>query len=59
MFYMATTVTTDQPTTDHSPEVLDAFVADRQAFWGRFTRFVTFGATAIAVLLILLTIFLV
>ena len=37
----------------------DAFVADRQAFWGSFTRFVTMGTVAIVALLILMAIFLV
>jgi hypothetical protein len=36
----------------------EAFLADRQAFWGRFTGFVTYGAIAIAVLLVLMAIFL-
>ena len=38
---------------------VDAFVADRQAFWGSFTSFVTMAATAVVVLLILMAIFLV
>ncbi len=36
----------------------EAFVADRQAFWGSFTRFVTMGTVAIVVLLILMAFFL-
>lgn len=40
------------------PAITDAFVADRLAFWGRFTKFVTYGAIAIAVLLVLMAIFL-
>ena len=44
--------------TNTGPAIDDAFVADRMAFWGRFTRFVTFGAIGIAILLILLAFFL-
>lgn len=40
------------------PAIDDAFVADRQAFWGRFTGFVTYAAVAVAVLLVLLAYFL-
>ena len=40
------------------PAITDAFVADRMAFWGRFTKFVTYGAIAIAVLLVLMALFL-
>ena len=57
---MATTVTTpDTPVPDIGTPADAAFVADRQAFWGTFTRFVTMGAAAIVVLLILMDIFLV
>ncbi len=56
---MATTVTTpDTQVTEPGPEIDAAFVADRQAFWGSFTRFVTMGAIAVVVLLILLAYFL-
>ena len=60
---MATIVTTTTPagtTTamEAGPALTDAFIADRQAFWGSFTRFVTMGAGAIIVLLILMAIFL-
>jgi hypothetical protein len=56
---MATVAASDAPTTnDPSPAALEAFLADRQAFWGSFTRFVTFGAGAVVVLLVLMAIFL-
>ena len=60
---MATTVTTTTQagtTTveEPGPPATDAFLADRQAFWGSFTRFVTMGAAGVAVLLILLAYFL-
>ena len=45
--------------TEPGPNAIDAFVADRQAFWGSFTSFVTLAASALAVLLILMAIFLV
>ena len=44
---------------ESGPNIAEAFVADRQAFWGSFTHFITMGACAIAVLLILMAIFLV
>ena len=57
---MATTVM--EPTkTDNStpgPDMTEAFVADRQAFWSSFTNFVFMGALGIVVLLILLAFFL-
>ena len=53
---MATTTT---PETQASPEIVEAFTADRQRFWGSFTNFVTGGAIAVAVLLILMWFFLV
>ena len=61
---MTTTVTTTTSagtTTVNEPglAMTEAFVADRQAFWGSFTKFVTFGALAIVVLLILMDYFLV
>ncbi len=60
---MTTTVTTTTPAgtttvAEPGPAVTEAFMADRQAFWGSFTRFVTMGALAIVVLLILLAYFL-
>jgi hypothetical protein len=45
--------------TPTAPAIEEAFVADRMAFWGTFTKFVTAGGIAIAVLLILMAIFLV
>lgn len=53
---MANTITPNE--TDAVPAAVDAFVADRQAFWGSFTRFVTMGAVAVVVLLILMAFFL-
>lgn len=53
---MANTTTT---VTQTGPAASEAFVADRQAFWGSFTRFVTMGAVAVVVLLILMAFFLV
>ena len=41
-----------------SPVPVEAFLADRQAFWGSFTHFITRGAIAVAVLLILMAFFL-
>ncbi len=53
---MATATT---PDTQDSPEITQAFVADHQRFWGSFTTFLTGGAIAVAVLLVLMAIFLV
>ena len=44
--------------TQPAPAIEDAFVADRQAFWGSFTTFVTGAAIAIAALLVAMAIFL-
>ena len=46
---MASTATPQNPATikEPGPLAVDAFVADRQAFWGSFTTFVTFSAGAI------------
>ena len=44
--------------TKSGPSIEDAFVADRQAFWGSFTRFVTGSAIAIVILLALMAFFL-
>jgi Bacterial aa3 type cytochrome c oxidase subunit IV len=49
-----TTISDSQP----SPVLVEAFIADRQAFWGSFTHFVTGGAIAVVVLLILMAFFL-
>ena len=54
---MATVPTPTAPSS--GPAAAEAFVADRQAFWGSFTRFVTMGAVAVVVLLILMAFFLV
>lgn len=56
---MATTVTTTTAAgttsiVEPGPAATDAFVADRMAFWGSFTKFVTMGAVGIVVLLILM-----
>ena len=58
---MANPATPHQSTTltEPGPAAIDAFVADRQAFWGSFTSFVTMAGIAIGVLLILMAIFLV
>lgn len=53
---MATAAT---PDTQESPEITQAFVADRERFWGSFTSFVTGGAIVVAVLLVLMAVFLV
>ncbi len=47
------------PNSESSPIGAEAFLADRQAFWGSFTHFVTGGVIAVIVLLILMAIFLV
>jgi hypothetical protein len=44
--------------TNPGPVIEEAFLVDRMEFWGRFTRFVTGSAVAIAVLLVLMAIFL-
>ncbi len=60
---MATVVTTETPhgtstVTEPGPAIDEAFVADRQAFWGSFTSFATGAVIAVVVLLILMAIFL-
>ena len=52
---MATQPATPQRSGPNTPE---AFIADRQIFWSRFTLFVTCAAGAIALLLIGMAIFL-
>lgn len=47
-----------QETRDTDP-ITQSFFVDRQAFWIRFTRFTTYAAGAIVVLLILMWLFLV
>ena len=44
--------------TEAGLEINQAFVDDRQSFWGSFTNFVTGGAIAVAVLLIAMAYFL-
>ncbi len=58
---MATTVmepTKTEPASTPGPDMTEAFVADRQRFWGSFTNFVFMGVVGIVVLLILLAFFL-
>lgn len=52
---MATTM----HSTNSAPLTEDAFIADRQRFWGSFTHATTFAVVAMVILLILMTIFLV
>ena len=47
------------PTQQPSPPIEQAFIADRYAFWTRFTSFTKYGVIAVAVLVILMWIFLV
>ncbi len=55
---MADIVTTQSVATQGSgPTSAEAFIADRQMFWTRFTHFVVFVAGAIALLLIGLAVF--
>ncbi|WP_216850874.1 aa3-type cytochrome c oxidase subunit IV [Acidisphaera sp. L21] len=57
---MTTTISAAPATmTETAPLALDAFIADRQAFWGSFTKFTTYAAGAIVLLVILMAIFLV
>ena len=57
---MATSVMepTKLDTSTPGPDLTEAFVADRQAFWGSFTNFVLMGVVGVTVLLILLAFFL-
>ncbi len=48
-----------QQETRETDPITQSFFVDRQAFWTRFTRFVTYVGGAIVVLLILMWIFLV
>lgn len=41
------------------PNTPEAFIADREIFWKRFTHFVVFAVIGVAVLLIAMAIFLV
>ncbi len=54
----ATTTQPPTPTVAPGPDLTEAFVADRQAFWGSFTNFVFMGVVGIVVLLMLLAFFL-
>lgn len=49
-----------QPLAPHrsGPNTAEAFIADRQTFWARFTRFVLYAVIAVALLLIGMAIFL-
>lgn len=58
---MATTTSISPPAdtkTEVVPEINQAFIADRQVFWGSFTHFVTGGAIAVTLLLIAMAYFL-
>ncbi len=48
----------DQTTVATTTETPDAFLADRERFWGSFTRFTMIAVTAVVILLILMAIFL-
>ena len=52
---MAIQPVTPQPSGPNTPE---AFIADRQIFWGRFTRFVVYAVMVVAIVLIGMAIFL-
>jgi len=49
----------DQTQADAAPKIEEAFVADRQMFWSRFTSFTTGAVVAIVLLLIAMAVFLV
>ena len=57
---MATSVmeTSNTDTAAPGPDLTEAFVADRQAFWSSFTNFIVMGTAGVVVLLILLAFFL-
>ena len=61
---MATTVTTTTPdgkttvVNEPGPDLAAAFVADKQAFWGRFTRLVVIATAGLVTLLVLMAAFL-
>lgn len=42
------------PTEPAGPTTVEAFLADRMAFWGRFTHFIVAGVIAVIVLLLFL-----
>ncbi len=49
-----------QSLTPHAsgPSTPEAFIADREVFWGRFTRFILFAVIGIVIVLIGMAIFL-
>ena len=49
-----------QPVTPHQsgPNSPEAFIADREIFWGRFTRFIIMAVIVVAIVLIGMAIFL-
>ncbi|MBV9750618.1 MAG: hypothetical protein JO157_17560 [Acetobacteraceae bacterium] len=49
-----------QPVTPRAsgPNTPEAFIADREIFWGRFTRFIVLGVIVVAIVLIGMAIFL-
>jgi hypothetical protein len=49
--------TYSQSTKTLSPVTADAFLADRQRFWGTVTSFVVFGIVAVAVVLLVVLYF--
>jgi negative regulator of sigma E activity len=51
----------NQPLTPHptGPSTVETFIADRQVFWTRFTRFIVAAVVVLAVILIGMAIFLV
>lgn len=55
---MAETITTQTVATHGSgPTTPEAFIADRQIFWARFTHFIVYSAVAAALVLIGLAVF--
>ena len=46
-----------QQQSSSGPDITEAFIADRQMFWHRFTGFTTYAVIAVVVLLILLWFF--
>jgi heme/copper-type cytochrome/quinol oxidase subunit 2 len=49
----------EMPHTTPAPLTEDAFLADRQRFWGGFTNFTLISLITVVVILVLMTIFLV
>ena len=49
----------EMPHTTPAPLTEDAFLADRQRFWGAFTNFTLVSLITVVVILVLMTIFLV